>query len=184
MTLVALNASRDGFQVDLKYASCDNITGQKIYKNATPYLHKDAFNAFLDAHKLAQAMGLNIKIFDAFRPTAAQEILWSYFPDPNFVAPPAIGSPHTRGIAIDLTLIDQSGKELDMGTYFDDFTDASYHKSMAVSAEAQKNRILLCGLMRLAGWNHNTIEWWHYQLPEHKTYPLINDELVCREIMT
>jgi D-alanyl-D-alanine dipeptidase len=61
--------------------------------------------------------------------------------DPEFLADPRRGSPHSRGVAVDLTLLDGGGRELDMGTAFDAFTPLSHHGRTDVSAEAQRNRI-------------------------------------------
>lgn len=183
MSLVALNASKDGYEIDLKYASNDNVTGKSIYSNALPYLHQKAYDALLQARTLAKALGYRFKIYDVFRPPSAQKVLWDFCPDDNFITPPEVGSPHSRGVAIDLTLLDSEGNELEMGTPFDDFTVASYHKCTTISIEAQKNRFLLCGLMKLSGWDHTPCEWWHYHLPNHETYPLFTNEAICGKIM-
>jgi zinc D-Ala-D-Ala dipeptidase len=124
---------------------------------------------------LARPLGLRLKIFDAFRPSEAQWLLWKACPDPAFLADPKRGSPHSRGVAIDLTLLDDAGQELDMGTPFDAFTPLSNHASTAVSPAAQKNRFLLLGLMSAAGWDFYGDEWWHYQLFDPRRYPLLSD---------
>jgi D-alanyl-D-alanine dipeptidase len=68
------------------------------------------------------------------------------------------------GVAVDLTLLDSSGAELDMGTPFDAFTPRSHHGDRQISIAAQRNRLLLLGLMTAAGWDFFKNEWWHYQL--------------------
>ena len=68
----------------------------------------------------SKKIGLKLKIFDAYRPVYVQKTLWEFLPDSNFIAPPHKGSPHSRGVAVDLTLT-KDGEELDMGTGFDDF---------------------------------------------------------------
>jgi D-alanyl-D-alanine dipeptidase len=125
--------------------------------------------------ELARALSLRLKIFDAFRPSEAQWMLWNACPDPNFLADPRRGSPHSRGVAVDLTLIDGSGNELDMGTAFDAFTPLSHHGNTEVSLEAQRNRYVLLGLMSAAGWDFYGNEWWHYQLFNPRQYPLLGD---------
>ena len=96
---------------------------------------------------LARPLGLRLKIFDALRPSEAQWALWNARPDPEFLADPRRGSPHSRGVAVDLTLVDGAGAELDMGTGFDAFTPLSHHAATEISAAAQRNRFLLLGLM-------------------------------------
>ncbi|MGH6996513.1 MAG: M15 family metallopeptidase, partial [Stellaceae bacterium] len=108
-------------------------------------------------------------------PSEAQWALWNFRPDPEFLADPRKGSPHSRGVAVDLTLIDARGQALDMGTAFDAFTPLSHHGSTAVSETAQRNRFLLLGLMSAAGWDFYKNEWWHYQLFDSKKYPLLSD---------
>jgi zinc D-Ala-D-Ala dipeptidase len=170
--------------IDLKYGTKDNFTGELVYKNQICYLHTDALDKFKKAIKIAKNLGYRFKIFDAFRPQEAQQILWNHTPDPNFLADPARGSAHSRGVAIDLTLIDVSGKELDMGTEFDAFTPLSYHAvTEGISVEAQKNRLVLLGIMSSAGWDFYKNEWWHYQLFDAKKYPLISDASAHTQMM-
>ena len=92
-----------------------------------------------------------------------------------YIADPAKGSNHTRGIAIDLTLINNQNEELDMGTPFDDFTAASHHGAVGLNAQIHANRYLLLGIMMSAGWDLYLNEWWHYQLFNPKNYPLIQE---------
>jgi hypothetical protein len=105
--------------VDLRYATPDNFTGKTIYDHAVAYLHLDALAALTRAAELAAAQGLRLRVLDAYRPSAAQWRLWAALPDPRFVADPRLGSMHTRGVAVDLTLCDENGEPLDMGTAFD-----------------------------------------------------------------
>ena len=92
-------------------------------------------------------------------------------PDPNFIAPPDKGSPHSRGVAIDLTLVNSNNIELDMGTGFDEFSKLSYHGCLDITKEAYKNRLMLLGIMTDAGWDFFRNEWWHYQLFNSKKLP-------------
>lgn len=172
--------------IDLKYATADNFTKQPVYKNAYCYLHKEAYDCLIKSHDLAKTQGLGLRIFDAFRPQEAQEKLWSIVPDPNYICPPEKGSPHSRGVAVDLTLFDlATGEDLEMGTPFDDFTKTSHHGAMDISKKAIENRFLLMGLMTTAGWDFFRNEWWHYQLfNARETYDLIYDRDAKTGIMT
>jgi len=161
--------------VEIAYAGSDNFTGAPIYARAACYLHADAAAALSRAIELAAALGLRCKIFDAFRPAEAQWMLWHHSPDPEFLTPPWRGSPHSRGVAVDLTLIDGDGKPLDMGTGFDDFTPLSHHGQTDISATAQGNRHLLMGIMTTAGWDFYRNEWWHYQLFDARRYRALSD---------
>ena len=143
------------FDVDvtLAYATDANLTGRPVYRNAECWLHREAAEKLAAAIELARPLGLRLRIFDALRPVEAQWALWKACPDPEFLADPRRGSPHSRGVAIDLTLLDRDGHEVEMGTPFDAFTPLSHHARIDVSIEAQRNRLLLMGLMTSAGWD-------------------------------
>ncbi len=164
-------------EIALAYATQDNFTGRPVYAaGAGCWLHPDAAEALRRAVALASELGLRLRIFDAFRPSEAQWVLWNHTPDPDFLADPRKGSPHSRGVAVDLTFIDRSGAALDMGTSFDAFTPLSHHGNTGVPAAAQRNRHLLLGLMTSAGWDFYRNEWWHYQLFDARArYPLLGD---------
>jgi len=175
MSLIAITAQTHDVLLDIAYATNNNFTGKPVYARPRCYLHRDAAARLEKAIALARPLALRFKIFDAFRPSEAQWVLWNHTPDPDFLADPRRGSPHSRGAAIDLTLVDTSGQPLDMGTDFDAFTPLSHHGSTAVPVTAQRNRFLLLGLMSAAGWDFYGNEWWHYQLFDAKRYPLLSD---------
>lgn len=181
--LVEIAPPRHPVTLDLAYATARNFTGAPIYRRAACYLHPDAALRLARAIELAAGLGLGLKIFDAFRPSEAQWAMWSVRPDPEFLADPRRGSPHSRGVAVDLTLIDGQRRELEMGTSFDAFTPLSHHGNMAVSPEAQRNRHVLLGLMSAAGWDFYKNEWWHYQLFDARRYPLISDRALREPMM-
>jgi D-alanyl-D-alanine dipeptidase len=161
--------------IDLRYATADNISGRPIYTRAVALLHPEAHAALMRAAELAQAQHLRIIVYDAYRPRAAQQRLWEALPDPVFVADPARGSAHSRGVAVDLTLGDAQGRPLDMGTGFDAMVPQSYHGRTDISVEAQRHRAMLLGIMTAAGWMYQPHEWWHYHLPDPERYPLLDD---------
>ncbi len=177
--LIEVTPEDHGVVVDLAYATADNFTGRPIYRRAACYLHAEALAKLERARDLAAAQGLRLKILDAFRPAEAQWALWSHTPDPQFVADPRRGSAHGRGAAVDLTLLDADGAELDMGTAFDAFAPQAHHGRTDISATAQRNRALLLGLMTAAGWEFYAHEWWHYQLFDARTrFPLLSDSVL------
>lgn len=183
MALVPIAPPAYDVELALAYATPDNVTGKPIYTHARAYLHEDAAAALARAITLAAALGLRVKLFDAFRPSEAQWVLWNKFPDPEFVADPRRGSPHSRGVAVDLTLIEPGGRELEMGTGFDDFTSRAHHANPEVSASAQRNRAVLLGIMTAAGWDFYRNEWWHYQLFNPRRYPLYTDSALAEGLM-
>ncbi|MDB2550450.1 D-alanyl-D-alanine dipeptidase [Rickettsiales bacterium] len=159
--------------LDSRYFSKNNITNDFIYDKEYNFLHEEAANKLQIAIKLAKDKGYKIKIFDSYRPIKFQQYLYDKFPG-DYVSNPATGAvPHCRAIAIDLTLIDQNGEELEMGTPFDDFSPKAHHGSSQISIKAQKNRLILLSIMISSGWDFYSKEWWHYQLFNPRNYPII-----------
>jgi len=173
--LVKVNKKDLPVLIDLRYATTNNFTNSRLYSSDICFIHKVAYEHLHLAVEIARKQDLLLKIFDAYRPSYVQEKLWECLPDPNFIAPPNKGSPHSRGVAIDLTLADKKGNELDMGTGFDEFSRLSYHGCLDISAESYKNRLLLLGIMIDAGWDFYRNEWWHYQLFNSKKFPIIKN---------
>jgi D-alanyl-D-alanine dipeptidase len=183
MTVVEITPENRDVVIALAYATADNITGVPVYRHAICYLHEEAAGLLDRAIALARPLGLRLKIFDALRPSEAQWKLWEARPDPEFLADPRRGSPHSRGAAVDVTLIDAGGAALDMGTGFDEFSVRSHHARIDVSVAAQRNRMLLLGLMTAAGWDFYGNEWWHYQLFDARRLPLLSDADLPRRMM-
>jgi D-alanyl-D-alanine dipeptidase len=169
--------------VDLRYATADNFTGRPVYRRAAAYLAPEAATALQKAITIAARQGYRFRLFDAFRPTEAQWILWNHTPDPSFLADPNKGSPHSRGVAVDLTLVNRAGADLDMGTDFDAFTPLSHHGAPGIDAAAEGHRLILLGIMTTAGWDFYRNEWWHYQLFESRRYPLHSDASLAPGLM-
>ena len=171
---IKVNQNQLDVDIDLRYASKNNFTGDKIYFSESCFLHKIAYEHLCKAVDIAKKIGFKIKIFDAYRPTYVQKKLWETLPDPSFIAPPKKGSPHSRGVAIDLTLL-KNGREVDMGTEFDEFSKLSYHGSLDISKAAYHNRLILLGIMTDSGWDFYRNEWWHYQLFNSKNFQIVDN---------
>ncbi len=175
--LVEITAEGHGVALDIRYATADNITGRVIYSSARLFLRPEAEARLKIAARLARAAGLVLELYDGYRPPAAQALLWEACPDENYVYPPWKGSTHTRGIAVDLTI-----RGLDMGTPFDDMSARSHPANTDVPSQALRNRMLLAGLMRTAGFEGIESEWWHFQLPGE--WPLIDPACLPAPLMT
>jgi D-alanyl-D-alanine dipeptidase len=183
MALIEITEQTHEVVLDLKYATNDNFTGEPVYAKAHCYLHEEAEALLRVAIEIAARQGYRFRIFDAFRPSEAQWKLWNHTPDDEFLADPRRGSPHSRGAAIDLTLMDENGVDLDMGTGFDAFTPLSHHGNPDVSPEAEKNRLILMGIMTTAGWDFFRNEWWHYQLFDARRLPTFSDTSLPESMM-
>ncbi len=176
--LIQITEDKFDVKLDIRYATKNNVLGEAIYKQPLCYLHPEAIKSLEKAIILAKIQGYKLKIFDGYRPLQNQQYFFDKFPG-GFVSNPANGViPHCRGVAIDLTLIDQNNIELEMGTEFDNFTDLANHACIKVSSLAQKNRFILMGIMLSSGFNFLAAEWWHYQLPDARNYEVIKDFII------
>lgn len=176
--LVELTEDTHDILIDMPYADHRNFTGKAVYNAERMLLHKDAEVKFQKAIAQAEQLGLKFIVYDAYRPPQAQFIFWEHTPDPNFLANPhKRGSPHSRGVALDVGLVDFfTGDPIDMGTPFDSFVPESWHANFDVSVEAQRNRLILAGIMLNAGFDNYSHEWWHYQFFNSYDYPLLEDD--------
>lgn len=159
--------------LDIRYATTNNFTGKIVYTKAEAFLVQPAAEALELVQKELAESGLGLKIYDAYRPLSVQKIFWEIMPDERYVADPAKGSRHNRGCAVDCTLINLSdGKELEMPTEFDDFTEKAHRDSMAHSPEVLKNRDTLEKIMTKHGFVGISTEWWHFDFEGWEQYPL------------
>lgn len=165
-------SQNEGFILDIRYATTDNFTKKKIYDCAKCYLRPEAAAALKAIQtELKNRFGFSIKLFDCYRPEPYQQRLWDIVPNPDYVTPPNKGSMHSRGLALDLTLTDQHGKELDMGTPFDFFGKEAHHGYAAHSDAVKRNRWILKSTMEKHGFGSIRTEWWHYSY-KGKSWPL------------
>ncbi|MDP4680970.1 MAG: M15 family metallopeptidase [Cyclobacteriaceae bacterium] len=173
--------------IELRYHSTYNFIGDTIqgYSSDKVFLTKEAADALSKAQVKFNSLGFRLKIFDAFRPQRAVNhfVRWArdltdttmksvFYPkvdksklfDLGYIARK---SGHTRGSTIDLTLVDKlSGKELDMGSYFDLFDPISHHNSNLITNKQTENRQLLKQTMANCGFKSYSQEWWHYTLAD------------------
>lgn len=161
---------------DLKYATKNNFTGRKLYsQGSVTYLRLPAVQALARVQHELLNKGYSLKIFDAYRPYSITRKMWDLIRDERYVANPAKGSGHNRGLAVDLTIIDlNTGKELNMGTPFDNFTDSAHHNFMQLPEATLSNRKLLKETMLKHGFNALETEWWHYSWPNDRHYGVLD----------
>ncbi|QED22868.1 M15 family metallopeptidase [Candidatus Deianiraea vastatrix] len=170
--LVAINQHDYDIIFDIRYATSNNFLGRKIYENANVYLHKDAAKNLKIATLYADKLGYKIKLFDGFRPLSVQRKLYTEVSNEIYVSNPDSGvASHTRGVALDVTLVDKkTNKELDMGTEFDSFEEKAHHNPN-IDPKILQNRTILAGIMAISGFTPLPSEWWHYNLRIYEIYP-------------
>lgn len=176
---------------EIRYYSSYNFVGDRIdgYEQPCALLSREAARALKSVSKEVQAQGFRLKVFDAYRPVCAVKhfVLWGiedldlrmkpfFYPDlkkedlfeQGYIA---TQSSHSRGSAIDLTLLDMAtGKEVDMGSSFDLFSEVSHPDYQGVTPEQYENRMMLRKAMLHSGFAPIDCEWWHFSL-EDEPYP-------------
>ena len=178
-TFVNLKDFSQDFVYDMKYASAENFLKSKVYDCAECYLRFKTVKALCEANEKFIKKGYRIKLFDCYRPLDIQKRMWEIVPNPEYVADPKKGSIHNRGCAVDLTLVDSTGKELDMGTTFDHFGPEAAHDYDNVSDAVKDNRKLLRRIMTRSGFRTFESEWWHYNLKRSVRETISNFKWKC-----
>ncbi len=173
---------------EVRYATTYNFTGHVLYPFPAVFLHRDAAAALQKVQDELAAEGLGLKIYDGYRPLSVQARMWQIVPDERYVSDPAKSQgKHTRGTAVDVTLVDRMGNELPMPTPYDDFTEKAHRDSADWSIEARKNSLKLEAVMTKHGFVAFPFEWWHYDLSNWQDYPPLDvtfEELVREENQT
>ena len=161
--------------IDLRYATARNITGHPIYPPGTICLLRRGVAEKLKAvQAYLRPLGFNLKIWDAWRPSRAQQILWDLVQNPEVVAQPSKGgSRHSWGAAVDVTLVDLIGQDVLMPTDFDDFTAAAKSEYTGTDPIVAKNLGILKKAMDAAGFEGMRDEWWHYSSKNWRSYKAI-----------
>lgn len=164
--------------LDIRYATTNNFVEEVMYDCGRCFVRPAVAEALLDIQAELQAQGLGLKFFDCYRPRPIQQKLWDKVPDPRYVADPKKGSMHNRGAAVDLTIVDSSGAELEMGTDFDFFGPRAYHNYTELPDSVLANRRLLKGLMEKHNFRPTSTEWWHYSY-RPQSYPISDMLWAC-----
>jgi D-alanyl-D-alanine dipeptidase len=163
-------------RIDLKYATAANFMNENVYGEFNrAFLHAVAFEKLMTAVKFLKEKKPEYKfiIYDTLRPRSVQSIMWNRWEGPNredYIANPEKGSSHNFGMAVDLSILDESEKVLDMGTGFDDFDELSeprqeerFLAELKLTPEQIANRKLLRTCMERAGFRQLSTEWWHFE---------------------
>jgi len=166
-----LNHLDSSIVIDMRYATAQNFVEEKMYDCSRCFLRPEVAKQIVAAHKMLQEGGLGLKMLDCFRPRPMQQKLWDKVPDARYVTPPSRGSMHNRGAAVDLTIVDGEGEQLDMGTPFDFFGKEAHQAYADLPKEVLANRKLLRETMGAVGLQPIRTEWWHYSY-QSKSYEL------------
>ena len=173
--LVNLESYVPGIVLDIRYATSNNFTGEKIYNLSKAYARRPVADALKKIQADLKQQGLGIKIFDAYRPYKATVKFYEVYHDTTYVASPYRGSRHNRGCALDLTVINlKTGEELEMPTGFDSFKKEAWPTTPVDDPHIRKNRSLLINAMEKHGFKVNSSEWWHFDFIGWKKYEVMD----------
>ena len=167
--------------VDLRYAGLDNFVGRDLYGTLDcAWLHHLAATGLENAATLLarEAPGHRLLVLDALRPHRVQIELWDYLEGTDlrqYVADPALGSIHSFGMALDVTLLGPDGRELDMGTGYDEMRELSHPRLDAhhlatgeLTPQQHRNRELLREVLLRSGFQGIDNEWWHFDMLDRR----------------
>lgn len=166
-------------RLDIRYATTNNFMGRPMYAQARAFLQRPAAEALVRAHQSLKPKGYGIVVFDAYRPWAVTKMFWDAATEDQrrieFVANPRKGSRHNRACAADVSLFELStGREVQMPSGYDEFTERAFPTYAGGTAEARARRDLLRQAMEGAGFTVLPHEWWHFDYKDWKQYRVLN----------
>lgn len=173
--VVELNSLDNTIKLDIRYATADNFVGKPVYPEARAFLQRPAAEAVVRVHQRLKKQGLGLVIFDGYRPWTVTKLFWDVTSGDqrNFVADPAKGSKHNRGMAVDLSLYDlKTGKNIEMPSGYDEFTERAYPSYTGGTEEQRRMRDLLRKEMEAEGFTVNSKEWWHFDYKDWEQYAI------------
>lgn len=175
MRLVNLEEYLPGIVLDIRYATTNNVTKTKLYAAPHAFSSLSVARALIRARAALREQGYDFKIYDAYRPYSATLKLWDAVQDDRYAGTPEKGSRHNRGCAVDITLISvKTGKEIEMPTPYDTFSDKAHANYQKLPSQVLKNRALLKNALEKVGFKQLSSEWWHFDFNGWKSYPLLD----------
>ena len=167
--------------IELRYATARNVTGQPIYPaTARCLVRRSVAERLKKVQAELQPLNVRLKIWDAYRPAWAQQILWDAIRNPEYVGEPARGgSLHAYGAGVDATLVDARGRELAMPTDFDDFTPAASRTYRGKDPVIAANLRTFQRAMSRAGFWVLRDEWWHFVSEDVKDFAPVDMPLLA-----
>lgn len=163
---------------EIRYATTYNFTKTRLYPISVAFVHIDAARALEAVQRDLAQSGLGLKLYDAYRPLSVQKQMWNLSRDERYVSNPSKGGRHTRGTAVDVTLVDARGNELSMPSHFDEFSERAFRNYEGATSEQKRNRKKLEEVMARHGFIGYPYEWWHFDLRGWEKYPVLDVSLL------
>ena len=160
-----VDLSQYDLKISMKLSTDETSIGEPFYHRNLCMLQYDTLQMLKKAIEKFRADGYTIVIYDAYRPTSVQQRWFDVIRVHKWVADPSrgYGGVHDRGVAIDMSLIDRDGNELEMPTPMHTFTDESARSNDNMTEEARKNMDYMTYIMQSCGFSYINSEWWHFQ---------------------
>ncbi len=181
--MVDVQQAVPGISVDIRYATSDNFMKEVLYPEARCLLRREVAEKIARVQQQLQQQGFSLKIFDAYRPLSVQKKMWAKFPLEGYVANPAKGSNHNRGAAVDVTLLDNKGKELPMPSAYDEFSERAHTNYQGSTQAERRHSQILRQAMQKEGFVGISTEWWHFDDADAKKYPVLDYPFSSIEIL-
>ncbi len=172
--LIDIHSVNKNILIDIRYATENNFMKRKVYPVARCLLRFSVAKKLSEVQEELAQQGLGLKVYDCYRPLSVQKQMWEIVSDPRYVANPSTGSRHNRGAAVDVTLVDRTGKELEMPSEYDNFTARAHRNYTNISDQAKKNRLLLEEIMQKHQFVGLPTEWWHFDALGWEKFPLLD----------
>ncbi len=175
--LVELIKIDSTFKLDIRYATSNNFMQRPMYSQARAFLQRPAADALIRVNRKLRQQGFGLLIFDGYRPWSITKKFWDETPAEkhNFVADPQKGSKHNRGCAVDLSMYRlTTGKELQMPSPYDDFTEKAYPNFTGGTKKQRRMRDMLRHAMEKERFTVNEYEWWHFDYKDWQEYRILD----------
>lgn len=173
--MVRVDQYIDNILIELRYAGSNNVVGKPVYESNVCYLRKGTADKLAKANEILLKQGYRIKVWDGYRAQKYHQFLYDNAPDKSVFMKPGTGSNHTRGAAVDCTLVTPDGREVDMPSDFDDGSALALREYAKCTKEQKKNALLLENAMKSSGFIPLSNEWWHFDDSEYKSYEMLEE---------
>ncbi len=162
---------------DQKWATSATLVGRPLYRAPRLLLQRPVAEAIVRIHQKLVPQGFRLKLYDAYRPLWVTQLLYRLAPEASkqgFLASPTLGSRHNRGAAVDCTIVDSRGRELDMPSHYLCFDARAHRRTSGLEPRVLNNLQFLTRVMASEGFTPIGEEWWHYDAPNWQRYPVLN----------
>jgi D-alanyl-D-alanine dipeptidase len=171
-SLVNLTSIRRPPLEEIRYATRANFTGERLYPFPAAYVREELIPCLEAIQRDLATKGFALKIYDGYRPLPVQQKMWDLIRNERFVSNPAVNrGRHTRGTAVDVSLVDRHGKPVPMPSDFDEFSPRAAVSYSGGTLEERRNRDLLQRVMTRHGFLSYPDEWWHFDFKGWENYP-------------